>query len=194
MVEIFAIRHGKTQFNLKKKIMGHLDIHLDSKSIDEIKKVGNRLKGINFDIIYSSDLKRASETGCIVRDIINKKMPLKFSKSLREIDYGILSGKHKYSVKREYPQYKKDASFVHPKGESLEQAYKRVVKFINRISPRYNRVLLITHAGCIRAIFSYCSGQKLQENVGMKVANDVILKCTITKKEKRVKILQNTIV
>src|SRR3989338_1994249 len=193
MVEIFAIRHGKTHFNIKKRIMGHLDISLDNKSISEIKKVANRLKGIHFDAIYSSDLKRASETGQIVRDILNKKIPLRLSKSLREIDYGTLSGEHKELVKKKYPQYKKDAGFVHPKGESFEQAYHRIVRFINRISKRRGSVLLVTHAGGIRAIFSYCNNQRPQENVGMKVANDIILKCAITKKAKKVKIVQNTI-
>ncbi len=61
-MKLYIVRHGETDHNINKIIQGHLNTPLNSNGIIQAQKIANRLKDINFDIIYSSDLSRAKTT------------------------------------------------------------------------------------------------------------------------------------
>ena len=61
-MKLYIVRHGETKYNEKKIIQGHLDIPLSDEGIRQAKKLAKRLEVINFDCIYTSDLKRAKQT------------------------------------------------------------------------------------------------------------------------------------
>ncbi len=191
MVEIYVVRHGKTEFNEKSMIIGHTNVPLSSAGIHQIKCLGNKLSKIKFDAIYSSDLERAKQTAEIINSQLNSKSEIKVSKELREINYGKLSGKLKREIREKYPLYHKHIAFVNPEGESFQQLYRRVIEFLKKISPSYKKILIVTHAGCIRAIYSYCNNKKFQDNLSIKISHDFIMKCEINKNKKKATIIQN---
>ena len=59
---IYLVRHGETQGNLDDKAQGHLDVPLTETGRLQAKAVAERLNDIEFDAVYSSDLKRAFDT------------------------------------------------------------------------------------------------------------------------------------
>ena len=191
MAEIYVVRHGETSFNKKNIVTGHLDPPLTAGSLEEIKRLADKLSGIRFDVIFSSDLKRARQTAQILSETLSYPVKLKVSKELKEIDYGTLSGKPKEEVKQDYPRYKKDVHYIHPSGESFSQLYSRVVPFLKDIASQYQTVLVVTHAGCIRAIYSYCNNKDFQDIIDMKLGHSLILKCVIDSATKKAFIFKN---
>jgi len=175
MTKIDAIRHAKTDMNRKGLIVGHLDpLAIHYADIDNmIVRLGK------YDIILSSDLKRASDTAFY----ISKKLglPVLESKELREIHYGKLSGQRKSLIKKKLPAYHRDAEFTNPGGESFNDLYNRVSRYLKKKAKTYDNILVVTHTGCIRSIYSMCRGEDIQKNINLNVPHDSLLSCDLQK-------------
>jgi len=184
MAEVYLVRHGKTKLNDKQIIIGHLNPPLLKSSFLETKRLALKLKDLDFDVIFSSDLKRAIQTSKIILKYLNKKPKIVLVPELREIDYGKLSGKLKKKISSKYYLYHKDLKFVNPGGESFKQLYKRSTSFLKKIAPKYNRILIVTHSGCIRALYSYCNNHDFKDNLNLALGHNKIVKCAVTKKRK----------
>mgnify|MGYP001557881154 CR=1 FL=1 len=184
MAEIYLVRHGKTRLNDKQIIIGHLNPSLMKSSLLETKRLALKLKDLDFDVIFSSDLKRAVQTSKIILKYLNYKPKLVLIPELREINYGKLSGKSKKKILLDYPLYHKDINFLNPEGESFKQLYKRSTSFLKKIAPKYDKILFVTHSGCIRALYSYCNNKNLKDNLNLTLGHDKIVKCIVTKKRK----------
>ena len=65
---IYILRHGTTEWNRDHKIQGSTDILLDDVGREMARQTGLSLrdKGIKFDVVYSSPLKRAYQTALMV--------------------------------------------------------------------------------------------------------------------------------
>jgi probable phosphoglycerate mutase len=66
MTQIAIIRHGTTSWNKAGKLQGHSDIPLDEEGVQQALKLGQRLSGETWDLIYSSHLLRARQTAAII--------------------------------------------------------------------------------------------------------------------------------
>ena len=62
--KIVLLRHGESTWNLENRFTGWTDVDLTKKGINEAKSAGILLKKelIDFDLVYTSRLKRAIET------------------------------------------------------------------------------------------------------------------------------------
>lgn len=190
MIEIYVIRHGETKLNKEKVIIGHTNIGIIDSSIIGINKLIEKIKNIKFDSIYSSSLKRTVQTAKVINKNLKFKTKIIISEDIKEIDYGKLSGMDKEKAKKEYPKYHKDINFINPEGESFKDLNKRIIKFLDKLSKsRYKRILIITHAGCIRSIYSYLKNEKLQDNINMKISHNFILKGIIKNNNKEFSII-----
>lgn len=193
MAEIYVVRHGETEWNRRKRIIGQRNPPLSAHGRAAVKKLAKELKKKGpFDIIYSSQLKRARESAAIIARQIGSPKKIKVSEAIQEIDYGILSGMPKEKAKKKFPQYHTNTAFVHPRGESFNSLYKRVISFAKKMQKDKKKILIITHAGCIRALYSYFKGEQLQKNMNMGVSHTIIMKCSVDGKgRKRAIILQH---
>lgn len=89
MCELWLIRHAQTLWNAEKRIQGQSDTPLSPMGIAQAELLRNRLRGVAFDQIYSSDTERAHHTAQLVfggREIL-------LEPRLREMSYGTLEGK-----------------------------------------------------------------------------------------------------
>jgi probable phosphoglycerate mutase len=59
---VYIVRHGQTEENKQKIIQGHLDTILNYEGERQADLVATALKDIPFDVAYSSNLKRATDT------------------------------------------------------------------------------------------------------------------------------------
>lgn len=98
MLKLVLVRHGQSQWNLENKFTGWIDVELSEKGITEAKEAGKALKekGFEFDVAYTSVLKRANDTlDYILEELGEKNIPIKKSWRLNERHYGALQGLNK---------------------------------------------------------------------------------------------------
>ena len=63
---LYILRHGKTDWNAAFKLQGRTDIELNEEGRKMAAKAAKEAECIDFDICFSSPLKRAYETARIV--------------------------------------------------------------------------------------------------------------------------------
>lgn len=73
IIRVFVVRHGRTEFNSKKIIQGHLDIDIDATGEEQAIKLAKYFDDFNFDACVTSDLVRCRST---IKDILKKKRSL----------------------------------------------------------------------------------------------------------------------
>ena len=105
MRKLVIVRHGESQWNLENKFTGWTDVELSSNGINEAKEAGKLLKeeDYNFDVAFTSLLKRANDTLYYILDELGEKnIPINYSYKLNERHYGALQGLNKDETKEKY--------------------------------------------------------------------------------------------
>ena len=105
MKKLVIVRHGQSLWNLENKFTGWTNVGLSDKGIEEAKNAGILLKKLNynFDIAFTSVLKRANDTLYYILDELNERnIPIKYSYKLNERHYGALQGLNKDETKEKY--------------------------------------------------------------------------------------------
>ena len=180
MLTFYLVRHGNTVYNRDKIVTGQSDSSLTVEGLKNGHQIAERLKDIHFSAIYTSDLSRALLTAKIIADVLKVKAIIT-ARELREIDYGIYTNQSKAEIKELCPQYKNDASYVFPGGESFYQVETRVGKFIEHLEEEHHgqTVLLVAHSGVIRSVLCHFHGWDLQEHLSMRLSHKYIGKFVI---------------
>ncbi|MFZ2603496.1 MAG: histidine phosphatase family protein [Candidatus Omnitrophota bacterium] len=149
---LILIRHGETEFNLKKRYCGFLNVSLSERGKKQAQCLHERLKRIKIHKVYSSDRTRAIQTA----EIVFKKARIEKNSSLREIHFGCFEGLTYDEIMQKYPDiYKKwlkdPFSIKIPKGEHLRDFKKRITKTLNKIisGNRNKTIALVCHGGAI---------------------------------------------
>ena len=89
-MEIYASRHGETLSNIENRLTGRdVDSPLTKKGVEQAKQLGNTLKDIAFDAVYSSPLNRAVDT---VKIAFGNKYRICIDDRLAEIGLGFMDG------------------------------------------------------------------------------------------------------
>ena len=105
MIKLVLLRHGQSMWNLENRFTGWTDVELSEQGIKEAKEAGKVLKekGFNFDVAYTSVLKRANDTlKYILEELGEENIPVKKSWRLNERHYGALQGLNKDETKEKY--------------------------------------------------------------------------------------------
>ena len=105
MIKLVLVRHGQSMWNLENRFTGWTDVELSEQGIKEAKEAGKVLKekGFNFDVAYTSVLKRANDTlKYILEELGEQNIPVKKSWRLNERHYGALQGLNKDETKEKY--------------------------------------------------------------------------------------------
>ena len=166
-MKVYLIRHGETTANSEKRFAGVMDVSLTPKGELQAEQAGEKLKTVEFDAFYCSDLKRAMDSATIIGKYQTLK-PTVLSE-LREMNFGIWEGKRMAEIKDQdsvlLDKWFKDFdNFVVPSGESVKEMFERVTKAYKKIIEPYNmdddvKIAIIAHGGVIQALLSYlCYG------------------------------------
>ncbi len=105
MHKIVFLRHGQSIWNMENRFTGWVDVALSDKGKQEAKKAGLALKeaGFDFDISFSSYLKRAIKTLWIVLEEMDLSwLPVNLTWQLNERHYGALQGLNKAETIKKY--------------------------------------------------------------------------------------------
>ena len=103
-MKLYFIRHGRTLWNQEGRFQGASgDSPLLPESIDTLKQLGQYLKDVPFNQIYSSDLPRAVKSAEIIQSQLQTPCPLESVPNLREWQLGKLEGLKIATLEAIYP-------------------------------------------------------------------------------------------
>ena len=105
MYKLVLIRHGESQWNLDNRFTGWHDVDLTETGINQAKNAGQILKshGFDFDLAYTSVLKRATRTLWHTLDEMDRTwLPVVHTWRLNERHYGGLQGLNKTETAAKY--------------------------------------------------------------------------------------------
>lgn len=105
MYKVVLLRHGESVWNKENRFTGWTDVDLSEKGIIEAKNAGVTLKkeGYNFDVAFTSVLKRAIRTLWIVLDEMDLMwIPVTRNWRLNERHYGALQGLNKAETAQKF--------------------------------------------------------------------------------------------
>lgn len=160
-MKIYLIRHGETEENLKKSYYGDIDCTLTEKGRAQGKKLRLLLDKIAFDKVFSSEKKRAKETLELIY-----KGKYEEDKRLNERSFGIFEGltykELESQFEEELQRWNEDwINYTMEGGESFRMFYQRVKEFMEDLAHQdIEKVLISTHGGVIRAIYTYIFNDK----------------------------------
>lgn len=186
-MKLYFVRHGRTVWNLEGRFQGAGgDSPLLPESIDTLKKLGQYLKDISFDKIYSSDLPRAVKSAEIIQSQLTNPCPLESVPDLREWHLGKLEGLKIATLNAIYPQQiqafrtnlaKFDTTMF--EAESLYSTIQRTTQFIKSLKDSKTEQLLLVGHGAnltasIRTLLGYNEAH-LRKNGGLANASLTII-------------------
>ena len=153
-MELYVIRHGKTNTNIHHQVNGRKDSKLTITGKLQAIKTGIKLADKKIDIVLSSPLSRAIKTAKLIttQNII-------IDPRLIERSYGKFEGQKKsHFPYKDYWNYHKNLS--DNEVESVKEILKRAEQLIKDLKKKYpdKTILLVTHSGFARAIYYYING------------------------------------
>lgn len=157
-VKIMYFVHGTTTDNAAKLCSGWKEAMLNDLGREQANNLREIVKNIKFDAVFSSDLKRAVESSCIVFPEYNTII----DKRLRECNYGDLDGMSKKLV-----VYEDHIDIPFPNGESLKDVEKRMRDFTKFLKENYEgkNVAIVAHRAPQLAL------EVITKNIDWKDAN-----------------------
>ena len=161
---LVLVRHGQSEWNEKNLFTGWKDPELTQKGAQEARNAGRELLGQEyvFDVMYTSALRRAQETGRIIleemglTDIVTVR-----DQRLNERDYGDLSGLNKDDARERWGEdqvhvWRRSYDTPPPGGESLKDTANRVLPYFEEvILPNLvagKNILVAAHGNSLRAL------------------------------------------
>lgn len=104
-MKLVLVRHGESEWNKKNLFTGWTDVDLSDKGREEAQNAGKLLKaeGYDFDLCYTSRLKRAIHTLNAILDEMDRTwLPVVKTWKLNERHYGALQGLNKADTAEKY--------------------------------------------------------------------------------------------
>ncbi|MFP2902955.1 2,3-bisphosphoglycerate-dependent phosphoglycerate mutase [Corallococcus sp. 4LFB] len=178
------VRHGQSLWNHENRFTGFVDVPLTEQGRDEARKAADALKGLKFDVAYTSALSRAQETLAILLDTLGQRPPVIRDAALNERHYGDLQGLNKADAAREFGEkqvhiWRRSFDVPPPNGESLEMTAKRVLPFFDRAIAgdlrQGKNVLVVAHGNSNRSLVMRLDKLSGETVVGLELATGVPL-------------------
>jgi len=161
--ELILIRHGETVWNSQQRMQGHSNSDLSEEGRAQIESLGQWMKNVSFDHIYSSDSLRARQTAEAITKYSGHT--LKIDQRLREKNLGVFEGLTTEEAKERHPEIFRlfktaGSNYVIDEGESTQQLLDRALEFIEeiRLMQPDQRVVLVTHGGVVRVLIKHTLG------------------------------------
>ena len=158
MLELWLVRHGETVWNTEGRVQGWGDPPLSETGKTQARKLAPRLAHATFTAVYSSDLRRTTETARLSLPAANVTLETR----LRELNFGAWEGRtwrevaenDADAVKAWYGDPYRNAP---TDGEAYGDLETRVQSWLGTL-PQMGRVLAFAHGGPIRALLYGLTG------------------------------------
>lgn len=161
MPTLVLVRHGQSLWNLQNRFTGWVDVPLTSQGESEARAAGQKLKGMPFDVAYTSALTRAQRTLALILEEMGNPIPVIRDEALNERHYGDLQGMNKDDMREMYGEdqvhiWRRSYDIPPPNGEALKNTAERTIPFYNRCIfgdlKQGRNVLVVAHGNSNRSI------------------------------------------
>ena len=145
MTELWLLRHAETEWSLTHRHTGRTDIPLTERGREHARDLRERVAGVEFALVLSSPLSRASETAELAG------LTPQLRDDLLEFDYGDYEGITTAQIRESRPDWYlwRDGS---PGGETADDVGHRVDRVIDEALAADGDVALVAHGHVLRAL------------------------------------------
>lgn len=180
--KLVLVRHGQSEWNAKNLFTGWKDPKLTDLGIQEAIKAGDLLetRNLKFDLMFTSDLFRAQETGRLILEQMNQtETQVIKDQSLNERNYGDLAGLNKDEAREKWGEeqvhiWRRSFDVPPPGGESLKNTAERVLPYFEiEIMPKVKEglnILIAAHGNSLRALVMELEKISSEEIVKLEIA------------------------
>ena len=180
--KLVLVRHGQSEWNAKNLFTGWKDPKLTDLGIQEAIKAGDLLetRNLKFDLMFTSDLFRAQETGrLILKQMNHADIQVIKDQSLNEWNYGDLAGLNKDEAREKWGEeqvhiWRRSFDIPPPGGESLKNTAERVLPYFElEIMPKVKEglnILVAAHGNSLRALVMELENISSDEIVKLEIA------------------------
>ena len=180
--KLVLVRHGQSEWNAKNLFTGWKDPKLTDLGIQEAIKAGDLLetRNLKFDLMFTSDLFRAQETGRLILERMNQTdIQVIEDQSLNERNYGDLAGLNKDEAREKWGEeqvhiWRRSFDVPPPGGESLKNTAERVLPYFEiKIMPKVKEglnILIAAHGNSLRALVMELEKISSEEIVKLEIA------------------------
>jgi len=180
--KLVLVRHGQSEWNAKNLFTGWKDPKLTDLGIQEAIKAGDLLetRNLKFDLMFTSDLFRAQETGRLILEQMNHAdIQVIKDQSLNERNYGDLAGLNKDEAREKWGEeqvhiWRRSFDVPPPGGESLKNTAERVLPYFElEIMPKVKEglnILVAAHGNSLRALVMELENISSEEIVKLEIA------------------------
>lgn len=143
---IYITRHGQTNWNVQKKVMGRCDEPLNNTGINQAMETKNALSNTDIDLIICSPLLRARQTAEIINE--DRYIPIIYDDRIIERDFGEFEGLETKDFDfNSYWDYYKNEQYQ--QAENIQVFFERIYNFLSDIIENYSdkNVLVVAHGG-----------------------------------------------
>lgn len=176
LARFYLVRHGQTLWNVERKYQGQSDVPLTKIGKLQAEQVADKLKDKDIKAIYASDLSRTVHTA---REIAkHHNLEVINDKDIRELSLGVWEGLTFNEVNerwsKEFREWQeKPFEIKPPEGETLTDLYNRTGRFMMRAAKAHpkEKIIVVTHAGPIRAILAQILNLKRDFFWKFKISN-----------------------
>ena len=183
---LLLIRHAQTEWNIQRRFQGHGDSPITEEGQEQLQRLKSRLAGLDFDVVYSSDLRRTLETSKMLSGKQRVEEP-----RLRERGVGILEGLNLVQIMAEHAEAFRafrsgDKDHQIEGGESLQIALNRAWTFLEEIPEKHPGAELaaVSHAGLIRLICKQILGLALDAPNFFQIPNTSLTQLVFSPKDR----------
>lgn len=174
MLEIVFVRHGQTDWNVSRRVMGTRPIGLNATGVAQVRAVADVLSPMPVTAIYTSPAKRAQESAAILAEGRNGT-PVSDHAAFVEVDYGDWIGLYfsQFEALLFNDYLKSPTTFQIPGGESIVGMQRRAVAGVEELRAKFarGRVVIVSHADVIKSMLVHYLDIPLDQWHQFKVDN-----------------------
>jgi probable phosphoglycerate mutase len=161
---IFLVRHGETEWNLKRRYQGWGDSPLTATGLAQAEAIGRKLRTLPEAAgvpIIASPLGRARRTAEIIRTALGGAIPLTFDERLREISIGSWDGLDRDEIAALRPAVfdgdgRHEWYFRTPDGETYDEFAGRIAGWLDVVAGQ--TVIAVAHGVVTRVLRGLYAG------------------------------------
>jgi len=180
ILRVVLVRHGETEGNVRGTVQGQSDTPLTERGISSSLRKAEKMGQFTFDAVFCSDLSRTVETLKLIQGELNGLPEPVYTRELREIDFGGLTGRLKKEIMPTILEHKAAPELPYPEGESGWQFIGRVKSFFEMLMDHHagGQVLVVTHFGVMETAARQFTGPPSYENI--HIGPDDVWRMTFT--------------
>jgi broad specificity phosphatase PhoE len=139
---LYLVRHGQSLWNAEGRHQGWQNVVLSELGEQQAERIGQRLKGVTFDYLYTSPIKRCYDTAAAIVRAQNLELEqvLTVTEALKEARLSAkMEGMLEKDLRKDWTpeekeRFTKDYTFSFPDGESVQSVMARTIAFFNQIA------------------------------------------------------------